>query len=284
MSKRLYNILVPVDFTGKNKWAVAKAIELANSFDCNIHLVHVVHRNIAPMIPVDASVFTPYESHADRLNSYDQLKLLAAHYSNQLCGNGKIEISVLEGNPGKILSGYIRMYEMDMVVVGLSRFNLVHRILSSVSISRLAKKTNIPVLAVRSGGLVCHFKKIILPLHDEVSLPRIKLATMLARTFKSTVYMVTLRKENNASEKIINEALEIIQSISTIPVQGIILEGKNLARVTQDFAKRINADLIMINPLKEFHLPGWWNNITKKLLSYDSKIPVITMEKTVQES
>lgn len=102
---------------------------------------------------------------------------------------------------------------------------------------------------------------------------------MLARTFKSTIYMVTLRKENNAAEKVINEALQMVQSISTIPVQGIILEGKNLAKTTLDFAKKINADLIMINPLREFNLPGWWNRLTNKLLSYGSRIPVMTMNK-----
>ena len=41
MSNKLYNILVPIDFTNKNKWAIAKAIELSNSFNCNIHLVYV---------------------------------------------------------------------------------------------------------------------------------------------------------------------------------------------------------------------------------------------------
>jgi hypothetical protein len=78
--------------------------------------------------------------------------------------------------------------------------------------------------------------------------------------------------------------VELVKSISTIPAQGIILEGKNLAKATLDFAKRVNADLIMINPLKEFHLPGWWNRLTQKFLSYGSRIPVITMNKKVQES
>jgi nucleotide-binding universal stress UspA family protein len=283
MSNRFYNILVPVDFTGKSKWAIAKAIELSNNLECNIHLVHIVHRNIFPGI-LNADTINPYESHTDRMNSYDQLKELASYYRTQLCGNGKIEISILEGNPGKKLPEYINQYHMDMVVMGLSKFNLIQRIISSVSISRLVRKTNIPVLAVRSGGLIYHFKKIILPMHDEVPVRQIKMATALARTFKSTIYMITLRKEENAPEKIINEGLELVQSISTIPAQGIILEGKNLAKATLDFAKRVNADLILINPLKEFHLPGWWNRLTKKLLSYGSRIPVITMNKKVQES
>ena len=44
MPKQLFNILVPVDFSAKDKWAIAKAIELANSLDCNIHFVHVVSK------------------------------------------------------------------------------------------------------------------------------------------------------------------------------------------------------------------------------------------------
>jgi nucleotide-binding universal stress UspA family protein len=279
MPDKLYNILVPIDFSSKNKWAIVKAIEIANSFDCNIHLVNVVHSAIIPGLPVMTSRFTPYESHADRLDNYEGLKELAARFSSQLCGNGKIEVSILEGQPGNRLAEYVHEFDMDMVIVGLSKFNLVQRVISSVSISRLAKKTNVPVLAVGPGGLVCHFKKIILPLHDEVSLRRIKMATMLGRTFRSTIYVITLRQENNVAEKIINEALEIIQSISTTPVQGIILEGKNLAKSTIDFAKKINGDLIMIYPLKEFNLPGWWSRLTNKLLSYGSRVPVLTMNR-----
>jgi hypothetical protein len=75
-----------------------------------------------------------------------------------------------------------------------------------------------------------------------------------------------------------DKALEVVQSLSTIPVQSFLLEGKNLAKSTLEFSKRINADLIMANPLKEFHLPGWWSRITKKLLSYGSNIPVITVD------
>lgn len=279
MPNKLYNILVPIDFSAKNKWAVAKAIEIANSFDCNIHLVNVVHSRIVPGLPIMTSIFAPYELHADRMDNYERLKDLAATYSSQLCGNGKIEISILEGYPGTKLAEYIHEYDMDMVILGLSKFNFVQRVISSVSISRLAKRTNIPVLAVGPGGLICHFKKIILPLYDEASLRRIKMATMLGRTFRSTIYVITLRQENNVAEKIIHAALEMVQSISTTPVQGIILEGKNLAKTTIDFAKKINADLIMICPLKEFNLPGWWSKLTNKLLSYGSQIPVLTMNK-----
>jgi len=182
-----------------------------------------------------------------------------------------------------MLPKYIRQYQMDLVVTGLSKFNLLQRIISSVSISHLVTKTNIPVLAVRSSGLISHFKKIVLPLHQDVPLRSIKMATMLGRHFKSTVYLVSLRNNEPGQANILSNTLEVIQSLSTIPVQSILLEGKNLAKSTLEFSKKINADLIMVNPIKEFRLPGLWNRLTKKILSYGSTIPVITIEQKATE-
>ena len=268
MANKLYNILVPVDFTNKNKWAIAKAIELSNSFNCNVHLVYVAGKM--------NSFFVRNTNIEASLKKLEQLK---AMYKNQLCGEGSLEISVLSGGSRqKQLADYIEQYEMDLVVTGLSKFNLIQRIISSVSISQLAKKTNIPVLAIRSGGLVCHFKKIVLPVSGEVPMRQIRLAALLGRAFKSTVYFVSLRKHADDTAKgILDTALEMVQSISTIPVQCFLLEGQNLAKSTLEFSKKINADLIMVNPIKDFRLPGLWNKVTNKLLSYASKIPVVTV-------
>jgi nucleotide-binding universal stress UspA family protein len=268
MSSKLYNILVEIDFTTKNRWAITKAIELSNSFHCNIHLVHVRKGK--------KSLFT---SDVNTELALKKLSDIKAVYKNHLCGEGTLEISVLTGTRQEQLSAYIAKYEMDLVITGLSRFNLFQRIISSVSISRLAKKTSIPVLAVRAGGLTCHFKKIVLPVSGEIPMRQIRLAALLGRAFKSTVYFVSLRKNADAThQSIIDKALEIVQSISIIPVQCFLLEGQNLAKSTLEFSKKINADLIMINPVKDFRLPGLWNRITDKLLSYGSKIPVLTVK------
>ena len=111
---------------------------------------------------------------------------------------------------------------------------------------------------------------------------RIKLAAMLARTFKSTVYLVSLRKDIGGENNILDKTLEVVQSLSTIPVQCFMLEGKNLAKSTLEFSRKINADLILIHPLKEFLMPGFWSKITKKILTYSSHIPVLTVDNSAK--
>ncbi len=282
MPNTLYNILVPVQFSARDKWAIAKAIELANTFQCNIHLVHVVS---SPLRSLKSLMnYFLYEDTVHMTNARKQLEKLRDDFRHHLCGSGNMEISLLRGNPSEELVDYINRFEMDLVVMGLSRFSLLHRILSSVSISRLARKTAVPVLAIRASGLVSHFKKIVLPVTGEIPLRRLKMATMLARSFKSTVYLVGLREQEGLAAQILNETLDVLQSISTIPVQCFWLEGKNLAKSTLEFSKRINADLIMANPLHEFHLPGWWSRVTRRLISYGSRIPVITVDKNTDQT
>ena len=279
MSSKLYNILVPVSFSTKDKWAMAKAVELANALNCNIHLVHVVSKNIIPLVPVEASNFYPYDYTADLKDAQDRLIKLKDDYRQHLCCKGKIEISVLHGNEQEELAKYIRLFDMNLVIKGLAKFNLVHRMVSSVSVSSLARKTNVPVLAVMASGLVSHFKKIVLPLSDDIPMSRIRFAAMLGRYFKSTIYVLALKKENGEHNfPVLSQTLEILESITTIPVQSIILEGKNLALCTLAFSKKVNADLIMINSIKDFYLPGLWNRLTKKLISYTSGIPVLTID------
>jgi nucleotide-binding universal stress UspA family protein len=278
MPNSVYNVLVPVDFSARSKWGIAKAIELANTFKCNIHLVHVVSYFTIPVVGADTGYTLGYNVTADMEYASKRLKQLKDQYQHHVCNGGKIEISVLNGNPQTELKKYIEQYQMDLLIKGLSKFNLLHRIWSTVSISRLVRKTYIPVLAVRSSGLVCHFKKIVLPVHDEIPMRRIRLAALLGRHFKSTIYVLSIRNTAAHHLPLLSETLEIIQSLTTIPVQSIILEGKNLAKATLDFSKKINADLIMVSSIKEFCLPGLWNKFTKKILSYQSNIPVITVD------
>jgi len=274
----VYNVLVPVDFSARSKWAIAKAIELANSFRCNIHLVHVVSYFTTRIVGVDTGDTVGYNVSVDTEYASKRLKQLKEQYQHHMCNDGRIEISVLSGNPQTELKKYIEQYQMDLLIKGLSKFNLLHRVWSTVSISRLVRRTNIPVLAVRSSGLVCHFKKIVLPVHDEIPMRRIRLAAALGRHFKSTIYVLSVKSSAGHHLPLLSETLQIIQSLTTIPVQSIILEGKNLAKATLDFSKKINADLIMVSSIKEFCLPGFWNKFTKKLLSYHSNIPVITVD------
>jgi nucleotide-binding universal stress UspA family protein len=156
---------------------------------CNIHLVHVVHFFTIPVMEADTGYTLGYNVSADMEYASKKLKQLKEQYQHHVCSGSKIEVSVLNGNPQTELKKYIEQYQMDLLIKGLSKFNLLHRIWSTVSISSLVRRTNIPVLAVRSSGLVCH-SKIVLPVHDEIPMRRIRLAAALGRHLNLLFYFI----------------------------------------------------------------------------------------------
>lgn len=208
----------------------------------------------------------------------ERLLALKDEYRPQICSKSNIEISVIEGNPAEALASYMQQYKMDLVVIGIPRFSIFHHLRSSFSIYNTVQRTGVPVLAVKHDGLVSHFKKIVVPMNDSDYALQVKLAAMLGKHFRSTIYLLSLRGSNGEPDHIsIMQSMETIHKMAAIPVQTVTLEDANLASGTLRFSKKINADLILINPAREFILPGLWNRLTRKLLSYDSGIPVVTV-------
>ncbi|SJZ91827.1 universal stress protein [Sediminibacterium ginsengisoli] len=266
----LKNILVPVNFTARNSWALQKATEMANTFHAHIHLVHVIRSR-------SSSIFWHNNTVAMQ-RATERLLALKDEYRPQICSKSNIEISVIEGNPAEALASYMQQYKMDLVVIGIPRFSIFHHLRSSFSIYNTVQRTGVPVLAVKHDGLVSHFKKIVVPMNDSDYALQVKLAAMLGKHFRSTIYLLSLRGSNGEPDHIsIMQSMETIHKMAAIPVQTVTLEDANLASGTLRFSKKINADLILINPAREFILPGLWNRLTRKLLSYDSGIPVVTV-------
>lgn len=282
MPNHIYNILVPVDFSNRSNCAIAKAVELINTLYGNIHLIHVVSSPDIPFVEPYTGNVLAFGTTVDMEYAGKRLKELKSYYQNHICNGNKIEISVLNGHERSALKNYISLYEMDLVIKAIPRFNFLHRVSSTLSITNVVRETGIPVLTVHSSGLLCHFKKIVLPLHDDIPVKRIRLAAMLGRHFKSTIYVLSVKDDASRYLQLLNQTIEVMQSVTTIPVKSIILEGKNLAKATLDFSKKINADLIMVNAKTDFHLPGFWNKVTRNLLSYASRIPVLTINSNEQ--
>ena len=258
-----YNILVPVDFAIKTRWAILKAIELANNFNCNIHLVHVYTKPLFRLGRLEGMYLLPYETTIDLERAAAKLENLKENYAPFMKG-GTIEISLLHGNPKKELTRYIKQFNMDLVVTGLPAMNFYHTMFSSFSASTITSQTDVPVLAVRQGGMVSHFKKIVLPVNKDLQESKIKLATKLAMSFDSTVYLAVMRKDVEKGENILNRALHLVQSVSSIPVQCFMLEGKSLAKSTLRFSKRIKAD-IMFSNRQEFSFSRFIKKLTTRM-------------------
>ena len=80
---------------------------------------------IPVVMEADTGYTLGYNVSADMEYASKRLKQLKEQYQHHVCGGGKIEISILNGNPQTELKKYIEQYQMDLLIKGLSKFNLL---------------------------------------------------------------------------------------------------------------------------------------------------------------
>lgn len=277
MLKHAFNIIVPVDFSASSVWAVRKAISLAKNLHGNIHLVQVLPQSKFSILPMDGfGLFSiDLDSAAEEtIDNLEMFKSVCIDLTEKTIG---IHTKMLQGEKTTVISDYINENSIDLIVMGVPENNFFKMIYARRILRTLSNRNMIPVLGVGREEALPFIKKIVLPLSDALSVKSLKLAAMFARSFRSTLYIVGLKPIEGIISVPMEKAKEIVKSMSAVPVQCYLLEGSNLAESSVQFAKRIHADLLMVNPLKEFNLPGFWNRATNKIISC-AQYPVIMVK------
>ena len=139
-------ILCPVDFSDISDNAFLTALDLAEQFKADLHVIHVYH---LPTSSYPEGIYSvPAVEEESRVK--DQLsKKLEEYVRNKATSNVKITTDLYEGIPHIEITGYAEKFNADMIVMGThGRTGLSHVLLGSVA-ERVIHTSHIPVLTVR---------------------------------------------------------------------------------------------------------------------------------------
>lgn len=126
-------ILVPVDFSGINERALAKAKELAALFECDVTMAHVIDY----MPPSYVSVELPEIYASEPLMIERSEKHLAA-----LCDKANLkdaEIIVRVGRPKDVLLDIQRAFKADLIIMAKHSQSGLEKLLGSTTNGVLSK-------------------------------------------------------------------------------------------------------------------------------------------------
>ncbi len=141
---RLKKILIGCDFSEDSVLALNYGLSLAQEFEAELHLVHVVEP------PVYEEFLTPSEQ-AEKLVLTDvvreKLEDLVPKEARNWCS---LKFAVLRGRPYEELVAYAMAHEMDMIVLGIRGYGLVKSLLMGSTTDRVVRNAPSPVLAVSS--------------------------------------------------------------------------------------------------------------------------------------
>lgn len=146
---RLKRILFPTDFSECSKCARDYACALADQFQAELHVLHVL-MDVALMLPEPGSAMMLPPNYLAEQKQGAERALEDALPKDWTAGK-KVFRATRMGNPFVEIAKYAKDKEIDLIVIGThGRSALMHVLLGSVA-EKVVRKSPCPVLTVRPG-------------------------------------------------------------------------------------------------------------------------------------
>lgn len=141
----LKQILVPTDFSETSGVAVKYARALAQAFNADLHLMHVLEN---PYLAYDPMSFTPPINFLEELEAKTRERLLQL-VTDWDPTHPHVDVVTTRGSAFLEIINYSKEHNIDLIVLGThGRGPIAHMLLGSVA-EKIVRKAPCPVLTVR---------------------------------------------------------------------------------------------------------------------------------------
>ena len=278
MQKLFTKILVPVSFNKGARWPVDKAVQIANKFDCDIHMVNV--QSPAPAIPfLPISFFPGTFTRPVSAEVKAKMKELEILHNSKLKNGLMITSATYTGHWQSVLKDMIIAEHIDLVLIPRGHKRLGSSLLRRININKLAQETGCPIMTVTRNFNANHLQNIVVPVFDLLPVRKLTMATYLSFETSACIYL--MGKDDFASARsgagYLFRAYQLLNEYGRMNIRCSLQDNEDTASSTLSYAKNVNANLIVVNPGRESRLKGWWNKLRGKYLCSESDIPVMTV-------
>ena len=279
--KSFFNrILVPVLLNKDSAPIIEKAVDIANEFGCDIHLLHV------HTIPRAFSFLQERPFTSARIKQQLQLKQvqlegfidkLRLSLGDCLLASG----SVVQGNWQTVLKHTIISHDIDLVIIPSLTGRVSDPVIKQIDVNRLSQQTQCPVLTITNGFEIGHIQNIVVPVNDFLPVRKLTAATFLSKKYNGMVHLLGKRSESYSEDKTntvcLTKAYQLLSEYTNVRVHCSSDKGSSVASGALEYARKVDADLIVVNPGKESMLNGIFSSWMSKYLHRESNIPVLTI-------
>lgn len=275
----LKKILIPVDFSETSLLAIEHGAFMAQLFKAELVLLHVVEKHyerfavVAPEMRVDApsNLVEAIEKKLEGLAA--DIREKYGVKSTCVTSNGNIFNEVI--TVGK-------EHNVDMLVMGTHGTSGFVEFFVGSNTYKVVTQSPCPVLSVQTHSKKLGYKDILLPIDNSAhSRQKVHHAIVLAKHFASKIHLLGLDSSSDAAEAkkfaLKMEQTQELISKEEITVTCNIVEGANQAKVSYDYAKSVNADLIIIMTDQDENITGRLMGTFAQQIVNHSKIPVLSI-------
>ncbi len=286
MYRTFDKILVPMDLSPTSIHAFTHASYLAKHLKSEIHLLHVTETTTANNII--NSIFKKKEN-----DGIKDAKVVEAKFDeliaelNQKHGvkaykkfmNGTVYVQALH---------YAKEISATLICMGTHGTKGVENFIGGSNTFRVVNHAKCPVLSLHAESGSKGINDIILPLDSSRDTrEKVDDAIYMAKLFNSTIHVVGVSTSNdkmviNRLQVVTNQVEEYIKAGNIKTTSGFET-GKNLSTLTLDYAKKKDADLIIIMTEQEA-APGFLSGPYSQQMINESNIPILSVRPKERET
>jgi len=264
-------ILIPVDFSLNTEIAVRKAAGLAGQEETSLHLLHVLKpgRQAKHQFKLWA-----VEKELEQLKDSIRERYPAL----------RVKTHVLKGySVQRLIVDCAEMLKPDIVIIGKQNNRRRWQVFPHLEPDMIAKKSNCPVLTVKPGSAESRTKVIVIPIRDFLPERKLEWGVLLAKRYKAQIHLLALQDHPEPKEwslpQVFLKAYNHLREHLHHPIEYSASGRHNPAKAALNYAERIMADMILVNPETESGASGFtgWRHISD-MVGKDSKIQILDVE------
>ncbi len=266
-------IIVPLDFSDYSLCALDYATNIANKYEADIQLVHV--------LPKRQKAYQPLLKQEKKIAA-DQMKNIIDDYKGKLHKNASIDYIIKTGRVYEEIAEQVEAFEDSILIGSTQGESGWSEYFVGSNTYRFIENTIRPVISIRSCKNTNPPKTIVMPIdYTNETREKVPMVANLAKRFNSKVHI--LKVTSSTSEGIHNKLKMYANQVSKyfreheIEHENSLIVGNNITDVTIEYAKTVEADMIAIMTEQNWSFSNLLMGSYAKQMLNKSPMPVLSI-------
>ncbi len=273
-------ILIPVDFYENTEAAFEQTVELANAGISCIHLLHIFKpNNIFPQ-KLNKNERYHYKDYASFEDAVKKLNEWKAAMEETMPGT-TVKMHVERGNVYDKIVETAKKIGPQVIIMTKKRKHNFFSLIKPICPDELSRSTNCPVLNVVKRSINTRMKTIVVPVRNFIPERKIAFLAVFAKIFRSKIILLGLHKSNSDKEQVRKSLLDtyrILQTVMNNPIECHLLHHSHFPKAVLNFVKKVNADIIFVNPEVETKISSFNGRHINESLGPASSLNILYLQ------